>query len=940
MRTSLNDIKIRALAFSKRWADASDEAAQAKPFWLDFFEIFGITDKRVATFEHHVKKLGGRPGFIDLFWPGKLLVEHKSLGKDLDGAIDQGLSYLANLKEHELPQLLVACDFARFRVRIMATGQTVDFDTRHLHKHIMLFGALAGYTLQTIRPENPVNIKAAERMGQLHDALKASGYGQAQDGHALEVLLVRVLFCLFADDTGIFQPAQSFRDFIAERTQPDGSDLGARLGQLFQVLNTPEGQRSPKLDEALAAFPYINGGLFQEALPLADFDAPMRETLLQASGLDWSQISPAIFGSLFQSIMDEKARRNLGAHYTSEANILKLIGPLFLDELHAELARVQKNRSKLQDFHHKLQQLTFFDPACGCGNFLVICYRELRELELQVLRASHDLSDHKGQRALDVESLVRVNVHQFYGIEIEEFPSQIAQVALWLVDHQMNQRVGEEFGQSFARIPLVSSPHIVHGNALTLDWNDVLPAAQCSYVLGNPPFLGKQYQSAAQKQDLERVTHGIKGAGVLDFVCGWYIKAAHYVQHAHTQNEPAPDCAFVSTNSITQGEQVPVLWAEMQRLGMQIHFAHRTFQWSNEASGKAAVHCVIVGFGLPNSKPKTIYEYDDIKGEPHVVRAGQINAYLVDGVTIILESRSRPICAVPEIQYGSMINDGGHLLLTEQEFEQLKIVEPETAKKFVRRYLGAEDLINDLTRYCLWLKAATPSEIRSSKFITERVAKVKATRSASKNTDAQKAANTPTLFFSERQPNGTYIAIPRTSSERRSFIPTAFLSPDIIANTDVFVIPNAGLYHFGVLTSTMHNAWMRFTCGRLKSDYRYSASIVYNNFPWPDATGQALSDAPHQAIEKAAQAVLDARAQFAGASLADLYDPLSMPPALLKAHQKLDAAVDKAYESSGGKKDWKNDAERVAFLFGLYEQATSLLATEKPSAKTRKKKDA
>ena len=474
MRISLNEIKSRALAFSQRWADASDEAGQAKPFWLDFFEIFGITDKRVTSFEHHVKKLGGRPGFIDLFWPGKLLVEHKSLGKNLDDALDQGMGYLAGLKEHELPQLVVACDFARFRVRIMASGQTVNFDTRHLHKHIMLFGPLVGYTTQTIRPENPVNIKAAERMGKLHDALKNSGYGQHDGGHALEVLLVRLLFCLFADDTGIFQPAQAFRDFVSERTLDDGSDLGARLGQLFQVLNTPDGQggtqdhsnhanqRSPKLDEALAAFPYVNGGLFKETLPLADFDVPMREALLQACALDWSQISPAIFGSLFQSIMDDKARRNLGAHYTSEANILKLIGPLFLDELHAEFERAQKNRARLQAFHTQLQSLTFFDPACGCGNFLVISYRELRELELKVLRASHALSEHKGQRALDVASLVRVNVHQFYGIEIEEFPSQIAQVALWLVDHQMNQRVSEEFGQAFARIPLVNSPHIVH----------------------------------------------------------------------------------------------------------------------------------------------------------------------------------------------------------------------------------------------------------------------------------------------------------------------------------------------------------------------------------------------------------------------------------------------------------------------------------------------
>jgi len=406
MGLNWNEIKSRALLFSKTWADACHEDSQAKPFWIDFFEIFGITDKRVATFELNVKKLGGAQGFVDLFWPGVLLVEHKSRGKNLDDAVDQAMGYLHHLAERDLPQLVVVCDFARFRVRRLATGETVEFDLQHLHKHVKLFGLLAGYKVQDIQAEDPVNIKAAERMGRLHDALKASGYG----GHALEVLLVRLLFCLFADDTGIFQPAQSFRDFVEERTAPDGSDLGPRLGQLFQVLNTPESQRSPHIDEQLGKFAYINGKLFEETLPMADFSTAMREALLDASALDWSAISPAIFGSLFQSIMDDKARRNLGAHYTSEANILKLIKPLFLDELHAEFERVKGNRNKLFEFHKKLRQLTFFDPACGCGNFLVISYRELRELELKVLRADHELSAHKGQLAVDVHGLIGVNV--------------------------------------------------------------------------------------------------------------------------------------------------------------------------------------------------------------------------------------------------------------------------------------------------------------------------------------------------------------------------------------------------------------------------------------------------------------------------------------------------------------------------------------------------
>ena len=477
MSLNWNEIESRALLFSKTWDDACNENSQAKPFWIDFFEIFGITNKRVATFELNVKKLGGAQGFVDLFWPGMLLVEHKSLGKNLDDAVDQAVGYLHHLKEHELPQLVVVCDFAHFRVYRLATGETVAFELKHLHKHIKLFGLLAGYKVQDIRAEDPVNIKAAERMGRLHDALKASGYS----GHALEVLLVRLLFCLFADDTGIFQPAQSFRDFVEERTAPDGSDLGPRLGQLFQVLNTPERQRSKNIDEQLGQFAYINGKLFEETLPMADFSTAMREALLDACALDWSAISPAIFGSLFQSIMDDKARRNLGAHYTSEANILKLIKPLFLDELHAEFERVKGNRNKLFEFHKKLRQLTFMDPACGCGNFLVISYRELRELELKVLRASHELSAHRGQLAVDVHGLIGVNVDQFFGMEIEEFPAQIAQVALWLVDHQMNLRVSVEFGLYFARIPLTSTPQIRHANALRLDWNEVLPAERCSY---------------------------------------------------------------------------------------------------------------------------------------------------------------------------------------------------------------------------------------------------------------------------------------------------------------------------------------------------------------------------------------------------------------------------------------------------------------------------
>ena len=946
MPLSWNEIKSRALTFSRTWADAAHEDSQGKPFWIDFFEIFGVTNKRVATFEHAVKKLPGAKaktdGFVDLFWPGMLLVEQKSRGKNLDAALTQALAYFPGLAERDLPQVVIVCDFARFRVHRLATGETIEFLLKDLHKHIKVFGFVAGYKTLEIKPQDPVNIKAAERMGRLHDALKASGY----TGHPLEVLLVRLLFCLFADDTGIFQPAQAFRAFIEERTAADGSDAGLRLAQLFQTLNTSDGAggagnlqnlRSRALDEQVAAFPYVNGKLFAEILPMADFSCAMREALLDACALDWSAISPAIFGSLFQSIMDDKARRNLGAHYTSEENILKLIKPLFLDALWAEFAKVKSNKNRLFEFHKKLRELTFFDPACGCGNFLVISYRELRLLELEVLRASHTA----GQLTVDVHQLIGINVDQFYGIEIEEFPAQIAQVALWLMDHQMNLRVSEEFGLYFARIPLKTSPHIVHGNALRLDWNDVLPAERCSFVLGNPPFIGAKLMHDAQRDDSRAVFSGIDNAGLLDFVAAWYVKAARYLASAlpplaagegwGEDSSRQPRCAFVSTNSIVQGEQVGVLWGWLLAQGIHIHFAHRTFSWSNEARGNAAVHCVIVGFGLQDQPDKVIYEYNDIRGEPHRVPAANINPYLVDAPDVVLPRRSSPICAVPEIRFGNQPIDGGHLILDQQEAEQLRQNYPQL-QPYIRVFLGAVEFINGKKRWCLWLKNCPPNLLRSVPELVKRLNAVRQFRQASERAATRELAATPSEFAFVSHMQSEYIIVPSVSSERRMFVPMGFSDPSVIVSNLCSAIYGATLFHFGILSSAMHNAWVRQTCGRLKSDYRYSASIVYNNFPWPDlSSNQPLAQAgrAQAAIETAAQSVLDTRALFPESSLADLYDPLTMPPSLVKAHQKLDAAVDAAYALGGGKKAWKNDAERVAFLFELYQRYTSLLPAEK-----------
>ena len=587
MALSWTEIRSNALAFSREWATESSEHAEAKTFWDAFFQIFGVTRRRIASFEEPVKKSDGSGGFIDLLWRGLLIVEHKSRGKDLIRAFHQATDYFYGLKDRDLPKYVLVSDFARFRLYDLDEGTDTEFPLAELHKHIGLFGFIAGY--QTHKPglvEEVASIKAAEQLGKLHDQLKAAGY----DGHALEVLLVRLLFCLFADDTGIFERRNQFKDYLEVRTAADGVDLGQHISLLFQVLNTPPERRQTNLDELLTGFTYVNGRLFEETLPIPAFDRAMRETLLDAAGLDWSRISPAIFGSLFQSIMDKSARRNLGAHYTRESNILKALQPLFLDRLATELTAAGGNPRKLTEFQQKLARTRILDPACGCGNFLVIAYRELRRLELEVLRRL--LKAGESSLSLDIASLVRVDVDQFYGIEIEEFPAQIAQVALWLTDHQMNQVVSEEFGAYFVRLPLRKAPNIVHGNALRMDWQGVVPATQLSYIVGNPPFIGAKLQSETQRADVAQVFQGTKNAGLVDYVCCWYRKAADYVQGTYVS------VAFVSTNSITQGEQVGVLWPDLFARGVKIHFAHRTFQWSSEARGNAAVHCVIVGFGL------------------------------------------------------------------------------------------------------------------------------------------------------------------------------------------------------------------------------------------------------------------------------------------------------------------------------------------------------
>ena len=926
MPLSWNEIRLRASNFVEEWKDKAPntrEEADAQDFQTDFLNIFGVSRRQVANFEHRVSiggqedlfggTIGGRRGYIDLFWKGRIMIEMKTPGKDMKKAYEQAKEYAENLPPDVLPEGILICDFCNFDYyNLEKNNELVQFKLAELPQKVELFGYLAGYKDIKFQAVSPVDIEAAEHMGELHDALKESKY----TGHQLEMYLVRLLFCLFADDTGIFEEKKLFFRYIKERTSEDGSDLAIHLGQIFDILNKQKDNRLKNIEETLGKFPYVNGGLFEEKLETAAFSSSMRNTLLKCCTLDWSQIKPEIFGAMFQSVKDKESRRELGEHYTSETNILKIIKPLFLDELWEEFEKIKKlsfalRQQRLLEFHTKLRKLKFLDPACGCGNFLVVSYRELRLLEIELLSVYM-----QSQLVTDIELLIRVNVDQFYGIEIVEFPARIAQTALWLMDHLMNRKASEKFGKYIARIPLTASPSIVIANALPIDWETIVPKSELSYILGNPPFVGYAWRTEEQHKDMDLVFQN-ELRGHMDYVAAWYKKTSKYIQNTSIR------AAFVSTNSICQGEQVTRLWKPITDSGIRIDFAYRTFKWNNEAKGQAAVHCVIIGFSMGGlDKNKTIFE--DNKS----LIVDQINPYLVVAPYIYIEQRNEPLCNVPTMSMGNMPRDGGNLLLNQEERDYLVKHEP-LAIKYIREYSMGDEFINNIPRFCLWLKDCPPNELKKMSLVRKRVEKVRQLRLESKASSTRKKANTPAIFgqLSNMADSVNYIAIPKVSSERRDYIPIGFLDMTVIPGDKLFVIPNATLFHFGIIISNMHMAWMRAVCGRLKSDYSYSNTIVYNNFPWPKPTEKQKTE-----IEKFAQAILDARSQFPDASLADLYDPLTMPKDLLKAHQRLDKAVETAYSRS-----FDNDSQRVAYLFELYQKLSGELFIEsKKKGKGRK----
>ncbi len=926
----MNDTKQKEAArqFATYWKDKGYEKGESQPFWLSLLrDVYGVEHpEQFITFEEQVHL--DHTSFIDGTIPStKVLIEQKGLGKDLkkpikqsDGTLltpfQQAKRYITELPLSQHPRWVVTCNFEKFFVYDMERpgGEPEEILLENLEKEYYRLQFLVDEGGEHLKREMEVSIAAGEMVGLLYDAFHKQ-YADPDNEHALKslnVLCVRLVFCLYAEDAGIFGHHGMFHDYLAEY---DTRHMRKALVELFKVLDTMPENRDLYLKDdnpQLAAFPYVNGGLFaNEDIEIPPFTDEIRALLLDKASADfnWSEISPTIFGAVFESTLNPETRRSGGMHYTSIENIHKVIDPLFLDDLKKELGEiceiaVEKTRKrKLEDFQNKLASLTFLDPACGSGNFLTETYISLRRLENEVLRIlSH------GQISFGdaVYNPIQVSIGQFYGIEINDFAVTVAKTALWIAESQMMKETEEIVLMHLEFLPLKSYTNIIEGNALQMNWEDIVPKYKLSYILGNPPFVGYSLQSKSQKDDILSIYVDEKGkpyktAGKIDYVSGWYFKAAQLMQGTSIRT------ALVSTNSITQGEQVAGIWKPLyDRFGIHIDFAHRTFRWDSEASLKAHVHCVIIGFSVaPNTQARKLFTSE----RAQIVE--NINAYLLDAPNVFIDSRSAAICDVPPMVYGNKPTDGGFLFLTVEERDKLLQSEPE-AEKFVRQIYGAAEYINNKARYCLWLVGASPAELRKSPFIMERVEKVKQFRLSSTKAATRKSAETPTLFQEIRHPDSEYIIIPRHSSETRRYIPFGFVSPQIIVNDAVQIIPGAGIYHFGIMMSNVHMAWTRAVCGRIKSDYRYSKDVVYNNFPWPTPT-----DAQKTKIEETAQAILDARALYPDSSLADLYDEVAMPPELRKAHQQNDKVVMQAYGFSV--KDM-TESMCVAELMKMYQE--------------------
>jgi hypothetical protein len=883
-----DEIRSRAIQFQASWRDSEDlrERSEAQTFWNEFFQVFGRDRRRVrASFEHAVVRRNhrdeesqGRRGWIDLFWEGILLVEHKSPGRSLDRAFTQASDYWQGLQDHELPRYVVVSDFARFRIYDLEEETETEFGIDELVNHITLFGFIAGYRAPgDYDPGDTVNARAAEMMGELYDSILSQGYPQEQIGR----YMVRLLFCLYADDSSLFPQRDVFREIIDD-TREEGAGVGLWIQHVFEILNTEEDSRQQSSHMPLESLPYVGGELFSERLQTAEFNSDSRDILLRCCALDWNGVSPAVFGSMFQCIMDPELRRGLGAHYTSEENILKVLNGLFLDDLRSELDRIGRNIRRLEDLHRRLGEIRVFDPACGCGNFLAIAYRELRMIELEILRRTRD-----GQHSVTtIESILRINVDQFYGIEIQQYPTEIARVALWLTDHIMNMEAANEFGQYVNRLPLETLPNIVCANSLEYDWAQLIAPSDDTYVVGNPPFIGKGNLNSQQTQDRITITDGIASAGSLDYVTCWYIRAAQYIQNTNCK------VGFVATNSICQGEQVGILFGELLgTYGIHLHFAHQSFLWSSEMRGAASVTVVIIGFGTVEPTNRTIHTYSSPTATPTSVAASNISPYLNDEENFLIGNLTTPICAVSNIYWGNQANDGGHLILSADERQEIIGSHP-AADPYIRSFIGAREYMQGGERHCIWLHGVAPSSYSRITPIMQRIQQVRQHRLASARAATRTLAETPFSFGFVSQPTENYVLIPFHTSENRDYIPFGYFEPEVILSNSCghAQLPH---YEFGVLQSSLHMAWVWKFAGRIKGDIRYSGKLVYNNFPWPTNPTQAR----RTRVENAAIALLEVRDGLlaSGETMRDLYNPLTMPQTLREAHRQLDRSVRTLY---------------------------------------------
>lgn len=923
--------KKQAKAFIKRWENRGSERQDSQSFWLDLLQsVYGIENPtEYISFENSVAL--DHTSFIDGFIDKtKVMIEQKGANKDLNKAIrqsdgsyltpfQQAKRYSANLPYSRRPRWIITCNFKEFYIYDMEqpNGEPKVVQLADLDKEAYRLEFLVDKTNEHLEREMKVSMEAGQIVGEIYDGLLKQYVNPDNPDslHAINQLVVRLVFCLYAEDAGIFGHKMMFHDYLARF---GSRDFRRGLMDLFSVLDTPIDTRDPYLDSELNAFPYVNGGMFAENnLEIPNFTDELRELILEhaSSGFDWSEISPTIFGAVFESTLNPETRRSGGMHYTSIENIHKVIDPLFLDELKEELNKIRQFKQprtveqKAKQFQSKLASLLFFDPACGSGNFLTETYVSLRRLENEAIKL------YMGDAvALDLgQDLVKVKLKQFYGIEINDFAVSVAKTALWIAESQMLEETKDIVFANIDFLPLKSYTNIVEGNALEIDWESVVPKDRLNYIIGNPPFLGYSLQSPKQKADLLSVYVDEKGkpyktAGKIDFVSAWYFKASQLMYGTSIRT------ALVSTNSITQGEQVTSVWRPLyKRFGIHIDFAHQTFKWNSEAKDKAAVHCVIIGFSCTeNNGTKFLFNGENIE------LVDELNPYLKQGKTVFIENISNPICPVTKMTTGNRPADGGHLIIEAEEYDDFIKHEPK-AQEYIKRLTGAAEFINNKDRYCLWLVDVSPKELRSMPLVMKRIELCRKDRLAGAP-DRQKLADTPSIFRETKNPS-QYMVVPRVSSENRRYIPIGFLDDSIIPTDSATIIEDATLYDFGILTSNVHMAWMRTVAGRLKSDYRYSAKIVYNNFPWPEVT-----DAQKEKISKTAQGILDARALYPDSSLADLYDELTMPKELRRAHQANDKAVMEAYGLTkivDGKKTWLTESETVARLFELYEQITN-----------------